>query len=274
MPELPEVQTVVTGLQQTIIGKTIASVEHDWANSFPNLADDVTDYLIGATIESVERRAKVIRINLNNGWALLVHLKMTGQLVYEVPRFPDKTTRVILTFSDETRLYFNDQRKFGWMKLLCREAIDQLPTIQSLGPEPLSDSFTWQVLRDRASRHRKTNIKATLLNQTVLAGMGNIYTDEALFLAGIHPARLTISLSDDDYQRLHGFIRQVLQKSIDLGGSSRQNYLNVDGTKGDYLDDPFVYGRTGQACKICGHTIEKSRVAQRGTHTCPKCQKL
>lgn len=274
MPELPEVQTVVTGLQNTIIGKTIQDVTFDWANSFPNLEDDVTNHLLGATIEAVSRRAKVIRIDLDSGWALLVHLKMTGQLVYEVPLFPDKSTRVIMTFSDGTKLYFNDQRKFGWMKLLLQDAIDELPTMQRLGPEPLSDSFRWEVLKERASRHAKTSIKATLLNQSVLAGMGNIYTDEALFLSGIHPARLTATLTDEEFIRLHHHLREVLQKSIDLGGSSRQNYLMVDGTKGDYLDDPFVYGQQGKPCKKCGTIIEKSKVAQRGTHTCPTCQKM
>lgn len=274
MPELPEVETVVRGLQQAILGRTIAKVEYDWANSFPNQPGEVERYLIGSKVEAISRRAKVIRIDLSSGWALLVHLKMTGQLVYQVPLFPDSTTRVIVTFSDDSRLYFNDQRKFGWMVLLDQAAIDQLPLMRRLGPEPLSDGFTWQVLRERAMRHRRTSIKAALLNQSVLAGMGNIYTDEALFLSRIHPARLTGSLSTPEFKRLHQTIRSVLQHSIDLGGSSRQNYLMVDGTKGDYLDDPYVYGRAGQACKLCGSLIEKSKVAQRGTHVCPKCQKL
>lgn len=274
MPELPEVQTVVTGLQQTIIGKTIESVTFDWPKGFPNDELEVQDHLIGSTIESVSRRAKVIRIDLNSGYCLLVHLKMTGQLVYEVPIFPDKTTRVVVTFEDGTKLFFNDQRKFGWMMLLPQVAVDELPSIKKLGPEPLSDEFTWEVLKTRALRHKKSSIKATLLNQTVLAGMGNIYTDEALFLSGIHPARLTATLSDDEFVLLHRHIREVLQKSIDLGGSSRQNYLMVDGTKGDYLDDPYVYGREGKSCKRCGSMLEKSKVAQRGTHTCPHCQRM
>lgn len=274
MPELPEVETVVRGLRQTIIGKTINQVEYDWDNSFPNQPEDVSDHLIGAKIEKVSRRAKIIRIDLDTGWALLVHLKMTGQLVYNLDLFPDSTTRVIVTFSDQTKLYFNDQRKFGWMILIEQSAIEALPSIQRLGPEPLSDDFTWQVLRDRAMRHRRTSIKATLLNQSVLAGMGNIYTDEALFLAKVHPARLTGSITDGEFRRIHKFLRQVLQHSIDLGGSSRQNYLMVDGSKGDYLDDPYVYGKEGEQCKICGSVIEKIKVAQRGTHTCPKCQKV
>lgn len=273
MPELPEVQTVVTGLQQTILGKTIREVSFDWPKGFPNPGDDVRDHMLGATIEAVSRRAKVIRIDLSTGWALLVHLKMTGQLVYEVPRFPDSTTRVIITFDDETKLYFNDQRKFGWMRLLPQIAVEELPTMKRLGPEPLSDGFTWETLKERVMRHRRSSIKAVLLNQSVLAGMGNIYTDEALFLAGIHPARLSETLGDDDFVRLHHYLRTVLQKSIDLGGSSRQNYRLVDGSRGDYLDDPYVYGRTGKPCKHCGTPIEKSRVAQRGTHTCPVCQK-
>lgn len=274
MPELPEVETVVRGLRDTIIGKTIARVSFDWDNSFPNSDQSVADHLIGATIERVSRRGKIIRIDLASGWALLVHLKMTGQLVYDLDRFPDSTTRVTLTFDDQTKLYFNDQRKFGWMRLIDQALISSLDGIQCLGPEPLSDRFTWEVLRERAVRHARSSIKATLLNQTVLAGMGNIYTDEALFLAKVHPARLTGSLSEAEFRRIHQSIRQVLQHSINLGGSSRQNYLMVDGSKGDYLDDPYVYGRQGQPCRVCGSRLEKSRVAQRGTHTCPRCQPL
>ena len=272
MPELPEVQTVASGLQSVVVGKTVVQVEHDWPKSFPNSLQTVDDHLLGATITNVSRRAKIIRMDLNTGWAILVHLKMTGQLIYNLDIFPDSTTRVIMTFSDGTKLYFNDQRKFGWMSLIDQTEIDRLPLIQRLGPEPLNRDFTWQVLRDRAMKHKRTSIKATLLNQSVLAGMGNIYTDEALFLAGIQPARLTATLTDEEFKRLHLHIRSVLQQSIDLGGSSRQNYLAVDGSKGDYLDDPYVYGRQGRQCKVCGSVIEKTKVAQRGTHSCPICQ--
>jgi formamidopyrimidine-DNA glycosylase len=288
MPELPEVETVRVGLSKLVVGKTIASVDFDWPKSFPNAAADVKEFLLGATITSVERRAKVLLLELSSKYSLIIHLKMTGQLVYRgegvdfgaghpndslVNPLPDKSTRVTVSFSDKSRLFFNDQRKFGWVRLLPTVESPQLDFFKKVGPEPLADDFTWQVFKERLSRRRNTNVKAALLDQSVVAGVGNIYADESLWGAKIHPTTMVRDLSDKDFKALHNSLVDVLQLSIDKGGSSNSTYVDAEGNKGSYMAFANVFRREGQPCPRCGTIIEKSRVAGRGTHTCPKCQK-
>ncbi len=289
MPELPEVETVRRGLEKLIIGKMIASETHDTEKGFPNAANDVEVFLLGATITTVRRRAKVLLIDLNNQYSLLIHLKMTGQLVYidDHARFgaghpneslihalPDTSTRVTLTFSDGSRLFFNDQRKFGWMRLLPTVEIPNIDFMQRVGPEPLSDDFTADIFIQRIRRRAKTNIKAALLDQTVLAGIGNIYADESLWAAKIHPSTLVQNVSDAALKVLFKEIREVLLLSIEKGGSTDRNYVNAEGKKGSYISFARVFRREGKACPRCGETIIKTRVAGRGTHICPNCQQL
>lgn len=285
MPELPEVETVCRGLRQLLVGRTIQSVTSLWTKSFPQSDHPV---LPGAAFESVERRAKLVILHLDRGFSLLVHLKMTGQLVFVsdsgerfgaghpsgslVDHLPDRSTRIVFKL-DGARLYFNDQRKFGWIQLLPDNEIADLTFVRKLGPEPLSGAFTCTSLADGLRRRKGTTIKAALLDQTVLAGIGNIYADEALWTAGLHPARRVASLDDTDIERLHGAIRRVLSISIEAGGSSSRNYVNAEGKRGAYLDFAEVFRRQGQACRRCGTTIIKTRVAGRGTHLCPHCQK-
>jgi formamidopyrimidine-DNA glycosylase len=288
MPELPEVETVRIGLSKLVIGKTIASVEFDWPKSFPNADADVAEFLVGATIANVERRAKVLLVELSSKYSLVIHLKMTGQLVYRsktvdfgaghpsaslVNPLPDKSTRVTLTFTDKSRLFFNDQRKFGWVRLLPTVEVPQLDFFQKVGPEPLSDDFTWQNMRERLLRRRNTNVKAALLDQTVVAGVGNIYADESLWGAKIHPITMVRALTDKEFKALHKALREVLRLSIDKGGSSSHTYVDAEGNKGSYMTFANVFRREGQACPRCGTIIVKTRVAGRGTHTCPFCQK-
>jgi formamidopyrimidine-DNA glycosylase len=288
MPELPEVETVRIGLSKLVIGKTIASVEFDWPKSFPNADADVAEFLVGATIANVERRAKVLLVELSSKYSLVIHLKMTGQLVYRsktvdfgaghpsaslVNPLPDKSTRVTLTFTDKSRLFFNDQRKFGWVRLLPTVEVPQLDFFQKVGPEPLSDDFTWQNMRERLLRRRNTNVKAALLDQTVVAGVGNIYADESLWGAKIHPITMVRALTDKEFKALHKALREVLRLSIDKGGSSSHTYVDAEGNKGSYMTFANVFRREGQACPRCGTIIVKTRVAGRGTHLCPFCQK-
>ncbi len=287
MPELPEVETVVRGLRRLIIGATVKLATTDNPKSFPNAPADVADYLIGAQVASIERRAKVLMIHLDSGYTLLVHLKMTGQLVYIgnnqrfgaghpndslIQALPDKSTRVTIEFSDGSKLFFNDQRKFGWMRLLPTVSIPEIDFMKKVGPEPLADDFTSDDFMSRFQRRRRSSIKAALLDQTVIAGVGNIYADEALWGAGIHPSRRVESLSAVDFENLYAELRAVLQTSIDNGGSSDRNYVDAEGKRGSYLKFARVFRREGQACTRCGAIIEKSRVAGRGTHTCPHCQ--
>jgi formamidopyrimidine-DNA glycosylase len=213
---------------------------------------------------------------------------MTGQLVFDsktvhfgaghpsdslVGRLPDKSTRVTLTFTDGSSLFFNDQRKFGWMRLLPTAEIPQLDFFKKVGPEPLAADFTWQQFRERLLRRKNSNIKAVILDQTVVAGIGNIYADEGLWGAKIHPTTLVRDLSDADIKALFTSLRGVLQLSIDKGGSSDRNYVDAEGKRGSYLSFAKVFRREGQACPRCGTTIIKTRVVGRGTHLCPHCQR-
>lgn len=286
MPELPEVETVKRGLSKLIIRKKITTATSDNFKSFPNLPEEIEAFLLGASIVAVRRRAKVIIIDLDTNYSLVVHLKMTGQLVYRgeenwgaghpndslIGDLPDKTTHAELEFSDGSKLFFNDQRKFGWMKLLATPLVEELPFFQKVGPEPLTEQFTTEVLTQRLHRRSKSRIKAALLDQTTVAGLGNIYVDESLFLSQIHPETPVGDLTSEQLERLTGNIKHVLQQSIDAGGSSSRNYVDADGNRGNYLDGAYVYGRAGLPCRLCGTPIEKLKVAGRGTHICPICQ--
>lgn len=286
---MPEVETVKRGLSQFIIGKTIAGVEHDWAKSFPNVKEDVQAFLVGAKITAIRRRAKVLLIDLSTEHTLVIHLKMTGQMVYRgsadgfgaghpnsslISQLPDKSTRVTLEFADSSKLFFNDQRKFGWMKLFPTIEVPNIDFFVKVGPEPLTADFTQTQFRDRLMKRPNTNIKAALLDQTVIAGVGNIYADESLWGAKIHPATLVKSLSKAKTDKLFTELQFVLNLAIEKGGSTDRNYVNAEGKKGSYLTFARVFRREGQQCPRCGTTIIKTRVASRGTHTCSKCQKL
>lgn len=289
MPELPEVETVRIGLSNFLPGKEVAGVTFDWNKSFPNDNHAVQQFLIGAKIVSISRRGKALLINLSSSYTLVIHLKMTGQLVFRAPTglhfgaghpsdslvgsLPDRSTRVIFTFTDSSNLFFNDQRKFGWIRLMPTLEVPNLAFFEKLGPEPLNKDFTWQVLRDRLHHRPNTSIKAALLDQSVLAGVGNIYADESLWMAKIHPSTIVKSIPIPKTKALHEALIAILQLSIEKGGSTDRNYVNAEGKRGSYLSFASVFRREGQPCPRCGNTIVKIRVAGRGTHVCPHCQK-
>ncbi len=286
MPELPEVETVRRGLHTLIIGKTVSESDFDWPKSFPNEPHEVSQFLVGASVTDVRRRAKVLLIDLSSDYTLVVHLKMTGQLVYVgterfgaghpneslIGNLPDKSTRVTLTFSDDSKLFFNDQRKFGWMRLMPTISVSEIDFMKRVGPEPLEDSFTADEFIPRVRRRKNSSIKAVILDQTVLAGVGNIYADESLWGAKIHPNSRVSELTDDQLAILLTEIKTVMLLSIEKGGSTDRNYVNAEGKRGSYIDFARVFRREGQACSRCGSIIEKIRVAGRGTHVCPICQ--
>lgn len=300
MPELPEVETIRIGLSKLLIGKTIKSVESDNPKSFPNSKLDIDKFVIDADAVHVSRRAKVLIINLDTKYSLIVHLKMTGQLVYVkeqknehpdinsrdsrfgaghpndslIGKLPDKSTRVIITFKDNSKLFFNDQRKFGWMKLLPTIEIQNIDFMKKLGPEPLEAGFTHKLFIKQLTKRKNSSIKAAILDQSVLAGVGNIYADESLWAAKIHPATLVKNVSKNKLILLHKEIIAVLKLSIEKGGSTDRNYVNAEGKKGSYIEFAKVFRREGQQCQRCGTEISKIRVASRGTHVCSKCQKL
>lgn len=289
MPELPEVETVRRGLHELIIGRVIKEVVHDTPKSFPNAPTDVKRFLIDAKVINVRRRAKVLMIDLSTDYTLVIHLKMTGQLVFRatnvafgaghpndslIGELPDKSTRVTVTFADSSRLYFNDQRKFGWVKLIPTIEVPNIDFMKKVGPEPLEADFTPEQFAARFTRRAKSPIKAALLDQTVIAGVGNIYADESLWGAKIHPLRLVGTITPAEFKKLYSELRAVMNLAIEKGGSTDKNYVNAEGKKGSYMDFARVFRREGKPCPRCGTIIIKFRAAGRGTHICPHCQVL
>lgn len=286
MPELPEVETVRRGLQQLIVGRMVKSVTHDTPKSFPNAGGDVSEFLIGAKITEIRRRAKVLLIDLSTPYTLVIHLKMTGQMVFRgeavfgaghpneslIGELPDRSTRVTIEFADGSHLYFNDQRKFGWMKLLPTLEVPNIDFMKKVGPEPLEADFTAAEFEDRFARRAKTSIKAALLDQTVVAGVGNIYADESLWGAKIHPKRLVNTITAKEFTKLYTELRAVMNLAIEKGGSTDKNYVNAEGKRGSYMDFARVFRREGKPCPRCGEIIVKFKAAGRGTHICPHCQ--
>jgi formamidopyrimidine-DNA glycosylase len=287
MPELPEVETIRRGLEPVLAGEKIEAVEVLEKKCFIGKAGGIE----GVKVKSLDRRGKALIINLDNGKSLLIHLRMTGQLVYRangagrdaahsvagghpnnsfVGELPDKTTRVIFMFA-HGKLFFNDQRKFGFVKVLPTASLPEEPFLAKLGREP------WQETPENFYKmlsRKSGSIKSVILDQQNIAGVGNIYADEGLFAARVHPARAANLLTKAEAEKLLLALREVMTKSIESGGSSLKNYVKADGTKGDYLDNfAQVFNRTGQPCPVCGGKIEKTRVAGRGTHFCPVCQK-
>ena len=280
MPELPEVETVRRGLEHLVVGRAVVGVDVLNAGSFAAASP-----LEGARFEAARRRAKMLLLDLDDDRCLAVHLKMTGQLVVRGPDdwggghpsdsligdLPDRSTRVVLDLDDGARVFFNDQRKFGWMRVVPRGTADDMTS--GLGPEPMDDDAGPR-FADLVRRHQHTVIKAALLDQSVVAGIGNIYADEALWGARVHPATRVEALSDRALRRVLDEAAAVMMTSIELGGSTDRNYVDAEGRRGAYLDFARVFRREGKPCPRCGTTIVKTRVAGRGTHLCPKCQRV
>ena len=271
MPELPEVETIARGLANAVIGKTIASVEVRMAKiAVAPSGVSFTETLRGDRIVAVGRRAKFIVVQLGSGRRLTVHLRMTGRTIVQVPGTtePHPYTHIILTFTDGFRLCFADMRQFGRMVLL--EAGD--PWDADGGVEPLSEAFTPETFVSMLDG-RRTPIKSFLLDQKHLSGVGNIYACEALWEVGIRPTRQAQKISRPARRRLHGAIRDVLQRSIEARGTSVDDYVDAEGLKGGFQNELAVYGRLGQPCNRCGKPIVRTVLGQRGTWWCRGCQK-
>lgn len=270
MPELPEVETVVRGLRGPLVGRTALEIWTDWPRMLRGAAaEELSARLHGQTFRAVTRRAKYILCQLDHD-LLVVHLKMTGRLYVtpdEAAHEADRWVHVRVQLDSGQQLRFSDARKFGFVALTAEFA----SLAPALGPEPLEDEFTIADFAARLAR-RKTAIKAVLLDQSVVAGVGNIYADEALWRSEIHPLRPAASLRPEEVAVLHESIRVVLSAAIDAEGASVNWYRKPDGTTGSAQTAFAVYGREGQPCLRCGTPIEKIRVAQRGTHFCPNCQ--
>lgn len=346
MPELPEVETVVSELHKKLKGKTIASVEvrkPKLISVGPKTVSNIRkvtkskvkifqELLSGQKIVSIKRRAKLLIFDLDrarpftppslplerggnrrgpfapvlplskgelegvkevSSLSMLVHLKMTGQFIYEnkalrkktsgkyrilnrrtapLVQLPCKFTHVIFHFSDESTLYFNDMRQFGYLKIVRDDEIDQVRELKEFGPEPFSREFTLSAFVTAVRKRDKSPIKLVLMDPKVVAGIGNIYSDEILFHAGIRPTRMVRSLKDGDIKAIYNHIRPVLKKGIEAKGSSVGDFVRTDGTWGQMGKYHFVYGRKGEDCKRCGTIIESTKLGGRTGSYCPKCQ--
>ena len=263
MPELPEVETVTRSIQP-LVGRRIVTAEFRRCRVLRGGDPErMAARIEGRRIKAVKRYGKFIVASLQGGGFLLIHLGMTGRLT--LGGAPGKHTHVILT-CDRGSLLFDDSRQFG-----CFEFSEEFPQrVARLGPEPLEVAFEDFALD---LRRRRTNVKALLLNQAFVRGVGNIYADEALFRAGIHPLASTARLRRDRVKKLHGAIVEVLTEAIAAGGSSISDYVDGEGRKGFFQFQHRVYQRTGEPCLACGEAIRRAIVAQRSSHFCPRCQK-
>ena len=290
MPELPEVETIKLGLEKKIVGLKISKIQILSPKSFignPNLVR-------GKNILKVWRKGKYLGLDLDE-ITLLIHLKMSGQLVYDngkrfigghptadmVGKMPNSHTRVIFSFSDPLRprseasgshLYFNDQRKFGWVRVVDSGQVTVDSSLKKLGPEPLEKEFSWQILKSNLLHHKSMPIKVAIMDQQVVSGVGNIYANEACFDAGLDPRTKVGNLTDAQFKKLHSGIIRALREGIKHGGSTRAHFVDAEGHKGYFLDYAFVYGRDKHPCKVCNTIIKKIQLGGRGTYFCPKCQ--
>lgn len=286
MPELPEVETIKLGLQKYMVGHTITDIELRLPKQFhgdPKLA-------IGGKVLAARRFGKGLVIDLDNRYSLAIHVKMTGQLLYEkvsrvsqvarvprVPRgekeifnLPDKYTHVVFSLDNDAVLYYRDMRQFGWIKVLPTSEVLDLPFFRSLGLEPLKN-LSFEKFRSLLQKY-KTPIKILIMDQTKIAGVGNIYANDALYLAKVHPKRPALSLNDKEIKALFDAIEHVLRKGIAVGGASEWHYVDVLGGKGQYQHFFQVYRKNGKSCGRCGTIIEKMHLGGRGTFFCPACQ--
>ena len=272
MPELPEVETIVSDLRPRLEGRRFTGVSIDCPEMVHQTSvNELRRRLSGQVIKEIARRGKYLIFRLGSGEALILHLRMTGSLLLkrkgEALAVPSPYVRATFRLDDGTEMLFTDRRKLGTISL----EKDEIELNEKLGPEPLDSSFSPEILTERLSS-RKAPIKAILCDQEVIAGIGNMYADEALFFAGIHPLRAANSLSHKEIKRLHKAIREVLTKAIGNGGASISDYRRPGGEQGSQQYSFYAAHRGGQTCKVCATPIERIAVRNRGTYFCPKCQ--
>lgn len=271
MPELPEVETIVRELRATAVGKKFWSVDGKWAATFVPSLKKVQEGLVGLRVQDVQRRGKFIVFVLDRHMRLVIHLRMSGRLMWKKLYRKESHVRAVFQFSDATALFFCDARKFGRIYLGQKDRIDEIAGISRLGGEPFElDLKTFCGL----FKERRGILKNTLLRQDVLAGVGNIYADEICFRSGLDPRSRLEALACKDYERLYESVQHCLREGIEHCGVSMTDFIGTRGKLGKHQDYLQVYGRDGDPCYHCGTTIQKTRVAGRGTFYCPSCQKL
>ncbi|KKT26776.1 MAG: DNA-formamidopyrimidine glycosylase [Parcubacteria group bacterium GW2011_GWA2_43_9b] len=278
MPELPEVETICRQLSKLIVGKKIKETKVRLPKIVKAPLAGFRRMTAGAKIVSVGRRAKLIILGLDNGWSLLIHLKMTGQLIYESSVISDKLsagkhTHVVFNFTDGLRLLFNDLRQFGYIKLVQTAKLAEFFIKEGTGPEPLAKEFTLTDFKALLLKKPKARIKQFLMDPKNIAGIGNIYSDEILFFARVHPLRRNYDLKKEKIKKIWQGIKKILPAAIKLKGTSANNYLDAFGRKGDFLKKLKVYGREGEPCAKCRGQVARIKLGGRSAHFCPSCQK-
>ena len=272
MPELPEVETIKRDLEEKIKGKKVEKVVvvNDKCIKMPASGEFISG-IEGRLFQQIKRRGKYLIIELDSGDNLVIHLKLTGRLIYSLKEKKLDYSKIIFIFYDSTQLTFTDMRGFGNVWLLPDKEFERIPSLKNLGPEPLEEEFTVDKFKELL-KEKRTDIKSLLMNQEFIAGIGNIYSQEALFLSGIHPKRKALSLHYEEIGRLYNNLRSVLNEAISYRGSSVDAYVDLQGEKGKYKPHLRVYGREGKNCLICGAIIQKINIKGRGTRFCPRCQ--
>lgn len=281
MPELPEVQTVVTQLGKKITGKSIQSFWTDWEKKVLEPLPKLRKLVRGATVLGTRRFGKTIVIDLDNKYSIVIHLKMTGHLLYKdehnvgAREWQDPTNQFIhhrFTFTDGSRVDFSDMRKFGWVDICRTAAVERHRHIEKLGIDALSKKFTAEILQGLIKRYPKRSIGLLLLDQEKIAGIGNIYRSEALYRAGILPFRAARSLKSKEIELLHQKIKEVLSEAVKLRGTTDGDFRDTEGKRGGFQKMLFVYARAGAPCKRCGTIIVRKKIGQRSVFICPQCQ--
>lgn len=304
MPELPEVQTIRRGLERTVLGKTIKKVEvrlpkiislgpktvSNVRKSSSNIAAKFRTLLQGQRIVKVDRRAKMLLLDLNGPLTILIHLKMTGQLIFakkgerkkikimntenaRILELPHQYTHLIFEFTDGSKLYYNDLRQFGYVRLVRDEDLLQVRELNEYGPEPFTTDFTIAHLAVKAKKRPNLTIKQFLTDPKIVAGIGNIYSDEILYCAKIKPVRKVKEIKNSEWKLLYICIPKILREAIKYQGSSVGDFLKADGSEGEYGKIHRVYQRAGEKCKTCGTVIKSVKIGGRTSSYCPKCQK-
>ena len=289
MPELPEVETLRRELARELVGQKILGVEVRLAKVFRPAEGLGASDLVGRAIEEAYRYGKYLVLPLTGGLSLVFHLRLAGQLAiirdgqvvvaggHPVPAFgaslPHRSTHMIFSLSNGSILYFTDIRQFGFCLLLLTADVPSYIAARRLGPDAVGDELTDGELARVLGRRPRANLKSLLLDQRAISGLGNIYADESLFRAGVHPLAIGARLSQKRALKLHQAIREVLFAAIAKGGSSISDYVDANGSRGWFQTEHQVYRRTGEPCLKCGTPIRRILVAQRGTHYCPKCQR-
>ncbi|MCB1583151.1 MAG: bifunctional DNA-formamidopyrimidine glycosylase/DNA-(apurinic or apyrimidinic site) lyase [Xanthomonadales bacterium] len=271
MPELPEVETTLQGIKPWLLGQEIVAVNVFNASLRWPIPTEIND-IVGLTIEHLHRRAKYILVKLSDQSHLLMHLGMSGVIrMVDSNEVYQKHDHFELVLGQGKALRLNDPRRFGCVLLTSVDPA-QHTLLQKLGPEPLSNDFDGQWLK-KSAKKRQIAVKTFIMSNQVVVGVGNIYAAESLFLAGIRPTNQATKISLNKYQQLAATIKQVLQKAIDLGGTTLKDFRNADGKPGYFKQELYVYGRAGQPCLVCGTVIKNQVIGQRASCYCPKCQK-